>query len=225
LRLLRFQLPSTQTAKVAILITDAIHGDEYLGAALKVAELLATRGSQLPQFRDFMEAGGRVYVVPIVNPDGFAAGTRENANRQDLNRDFPDQVHNVGGLEQPETKNLVNYLSQDLQGTKLIMSLDYHCCQSTLIYPPGRGFSVSQAAQQQFRTLGAIVQKLFGYAHGSITQLIPYPAPGAAGDYLHKHFGSLALGFEGSGSNETQKYETHLQMWESYFAWAAAQIR
>ena len=49
-----------------------------------------------------------------MNPDGFEAsntnncgenwGTRENANRIDLNRNFPDQFGRTEGALQPETK-------------------------------------------------------------------------------------------------------------------------
>lgn len=33
-----------------------------------------------------------LHILPSLNPDGFTARKRNNANNVDLNRDFPDQV-------------------------------------------------------------------------------------------------------------------------------------
>ena len=61
-----------------ILVVGCIHGDEPAGIA--VARQLET-----------MTLPGRVdlWIVPSLNPDGVAAGTRQNAHGVDLNRNFP----------------------------------------------------------------------------------------------------------------------------------------
>lgn len=53
-----------------------------------------------------------LYLVPSLNPDGFARRQRGNPNGIDLNRDFPDQFfsnNNDVALRQAETRALMNW--------------------------------------------------------------------------------------------------------------------
>jgi secreted trypsin-like serine protease len=48
----------------------------------------------------------QIFIIPSLNPDGYEAGTRGNANGADLNRDFPDVFTKPADTEtgkQPET--------------------------------------------------------------------------------------------------------------------------
>lgn len=62
---------------VSLLVVGVIHGNEPAG--IRVARLIEARPP----------AGEHVWVVEDLNPDGVAADTRANAQRVDLNRDFP----------------------------------------------------------------------------------------------------------------------------------------
>jgi protein MpaA len=68
-----------------ILVVGCIHGNEPAGIAIAdaLARGPATRGVDL-------------WVVPDLNPDGVAANTRQNADRVDLNRNFPWQWQPLG---------------------------------------------------------------------------------------------------------------------------------
>jgi protein MpaA len=70
---------------VRVLVFGCIHGDETAG--IEVADAL---GRQAPPDLD-------LWVVPDLNPDGVAAGTRQNAHRVDLNRNFPWRWRPLGG--------------------------------------------------------------------------------------------------------------------------------
>lgn len=70
-----------------VLVVGCIHGDECAGTA--VADRLAT----LPPPRQ-----ADLWVVPDLNPDGAAAGTRGNANGVDLNRNFPWRWRPLTGI-------------------------------------------------------------------------------------------------------------------------------
>lgn len=61
-----------------VLVVGCLHGDEPAGAA--VADALAA--GPRPVHAD-------LWIVPVLNPDGMAAGTRGNAHGVDLNRNFP----------------------------------------------------------------------------------------------------------------------------------------
>ena len=69
----------------AVLILGGTHGDEpksvYL--ARQLIDLLSAEPS--------LAAGRLITVVPVVNPDGFELRKRRNANRVDLNRNFPTE--------------------------------------------------------------------------------------------------------------------------------------
>ena len=68
-----------------VLVVGCVHGDEPAGIAV-AARLAAGPGP----------ARGDLWIVPDVNPDGRAAGTRQNAHGVDLNRNFPYRWRPLG---------------------------------------------------------------------------------------------------------------------------------
>jgi protein MpaA len=68
------------------LVVGCIHGNETAGVAIaKKLEHAHPRGFDL-------------WIVPVLNPDGMARGTRGNAHGVDLNRNFPWRWHRLGGV-------------------------------------------------------------------------------------------------------------------------------
>jgi hypothetical protein len=74
-----------------VLVFACIHGTECAGRA--IVRLLAR--SPAPLHAD-------LWLVDNLNPDGFAAGTRQNARGVDLNRNFPSQWRPSGRRGHPE---------------------------------------------------------------------------------------------------------------------------
>jgi murein peptide amidase A len=87
-----------------ILIVGCIHGSECSGIAVTTALRVAGPLADVD-----------LWLLPDLNPDGYALGTRQNANGVDLNRNFPFQWVPLGSpgsldysgrapLSQPESK-------------------------------------------------------------------------------------------------------------------------
>lgn len=69
-----------------------MHGDELTGVemTLRLAELLLSSYGIDPNLTALVD-GMEIWICPVVNPDGYVNGTRNNAQNKDLNRNFPDR--------------------------------------------------------------------------------------------------------------------------------------
>jgi protein MpaA len=110
---LHFTPPSYAKPRPTALLFGAIHGDEAVTQLM--LERLADELIERPPGRD-------TWIVPCVNVDGVLAGTRNNANDVDLNRNFAATSwgtqrrpgHNPGTApeDQPETRALVSLIDR-----------------------------------------------------------------------------------------------------------------
>ena len=78
-----------------------------------------------------------IHLLPSVNPDGYEAETRNNANDQDLNRAFPGwkdlgmpRNQQVKGREK-EVKAMINWIL----GNPFVLSISFHDGQVLINYP------------------------------------------------------------------------------------------
>ena len=79
---------SAPTPTLTVLVVGDIHGNEPAGVPI-ARQLIAAAAP----------ARTELLVVPTVNPDGLASGTRGNAHGVDLNRNFPYRWRPLGGGE------------------------------------------------------------------------------------------------------------------------------
>ena len=119
--------------RLKVVVIGVIHGDEDAGLA--ITDLLQ---------RAAPPSGVELWIVPTMNPDGTALGIRGNANRVDLNRNFPYRWAPMGGpgywqysgpgrASEPETAAMVKFL-RDL---KPALGIWYH--QDLFMISPGTG--------------------------------------------------------------------------------------
>ena len=105
-----------------VLVVGVIHGDENDGLA--VLDLLAT----MP-----LPAGIDLWLMPAMNPDGYANNERGNGNGVDLNRNFPHdwtqigspgngQYSGTGPASEPETQAFIAFAER----IKPTLTIWYH---------------------------------------------------------------------------------------------------
>jgi protein MpaA len=119
---------------VTVAVIGVIHGNEEAG--LLITDELVNM--QIPR-------GVNLWVIPSMNPDGTALDRRGNANRVDLNRNFPHGWARIGQpgywqyagpnrASEPETKAIIAFFRE----IKPALGLWYH--QDLNIISPGEGF-------------------------------------------------------------------------------------
>jgi len=165
---LHFLPPSYARPRPGAILFGAIHGDEPLGVhclAQLCQELI-----ERPPGRD-------TWIIPALNIDGLAAGTKNNANDVDLNRNFAAAnwvaEHKAGYFpgkkpeSEPETRALV----------ELIERVDAH--RLIALHSPFRTVNWDGAGQELAEAMAA----LNGYG---ASDDIGYPTPGSFGSKYGK---------------------------------------
>lgn len=158
-------------AGVPILILGGIHGDERASVVLtkNLIELLRADSS--------IYSNRKVSIIPIANPDGYASNTRTNANKVDVNRNFPAsnfKVVRTAGFRngkspgsEPETQAILAALQQ--VKPRLIISIH----------------SITGGREcNNYDGPADGIAKLMSAKNGyPVTETIGYPTPGSMGSY------------------------------------------
>ena len=160
---LRFEPAGYARPRPPALLFGAIHGDEPLGVHC-LAELIAELVAQPP--------GRETWIIPALNLDGLAAGSKNNANDVDLNRNFAARSwqpgHKAGYRpgaapeSEPETRALVELIERS--GAERLIAL----------HSPFRTVNWDGSG----RDLAEAMAALNGYG---ATSDIGYPTPGSFG--------------------------------------------
>lgn len=208
------------TPRKAVLISEGIHGNEYLHITDRLPFEFLKAPNATPAFTKFIAQGGVIYFVPVLNPDGYSRGQRTNSNGADLNRDFTIQAARNDGFRQPETRAISTFMANETSSLKLILeaSMEYHCCIGGLIHPwawTPEGLTGEPLARHQ--TFGASVSDIFGYPYGTVSDILGYTAIGGSDDYYLETYGRRAFSFEGQQGREAQRLPEHVMLWEKFF--------
>lgn len=158
-----FTAPSYARPRPPAILFGAIHGDEPVSQLM--LERLADELIERPPGRD-------TWIIPCVNVDGLLAGTRNNANDVDLNRNFASTSwgterrpgYNPGAApeDQPETQAIAQLIERVGAERLIAVHATYR-----MVNWDGRG---EQLAREMSERCGYPVERDMGY-----------PCPGSFG--------------------------------------------
>jgi protein MpaA len=154
-----------------VLVVGCIHGNEPAGLA--ITRRLIAAGAP---------TGTEIVVVPSVNPDGCARGTRGNAHGVDLNRNFPSNWSAIGhpgsfqysgphALSEPESRYSVALIER-LQPQVTIW---FHQPQGVV-----RAWGQSVATARRFAALARYPYRSIRWPYGTAANWQNHRFPGTA---------------------------------------------
>jgi murein peptide amidase A len=174
-----------------VLVFGCIHGDEC--AARDVEPLLSGSGCPDP--------ASDIYLVPHLNPDGFALGTRLNGRGVDLNRNFPTAWKPIGSrgtpqysgphpFSEPETR-LAARIVHGLRPEVTIWLHQHHAAK-----PLVRAWGQSIAAARRFAHLARLPFRRLPWLAGTAPNWQNHRFPGAGSFVVEYPRGPLTDGAE-----------------------------
>jgi len=123
--------PQNTAAEPEVRLSSSMHGNEPVGLVLlmNLADYL-TANYQVAGFEDVTELvdNYEIHIMPLHNPDGYVAGTRENAHDVDLNRNFtePAGTHPTVEIENTHFMDYANgqhfVISENMHGGALVVN-------------------------------------------------------------------------------------------------------
>ena len=179
------------TGASTVLFTGGMHGSEPSGTSTMQAwvNYLQANGHKIP-------AGKRVVVVPNTNPDGIAAGSRNNVNNVNIDRNFPasnwrPDIDTASGTlptgggtsagSEPETQALIALTRQ----LRPVLEVSFHA-QGSLVGANQYGNSVS---------VGMMYAGMVGYNTmiGNAEEVMGYSITGEYEDWMGQEMGIPAI--------------------------------
>ncbi|KNC87793.1 hypothetical protein SARC_00051 [Sphaeroforma arctica JP610] len=108
-----------------------IHGDEVVGreVTLSMIHHLLTNYGQDDEITRLIDTT-RIFLIPAMNPDGYAAHRRANGHGVDLNRNFPDQYCGADKA-QPEVASMMDFILDH----RFLLSISFHGGAVAVFYP------------------------------------------------------------------------------------------
>jgi murein endopeptidase len=164
------------------LVVGCIHGNECAGAA--VTRILARSSPSVD-----------LWLVPNLNPDGLASGTRQNAHGVDLNRNFPSEWRrgHLGDAEYPGPRPLSEPETRACAGLirrlRPSVTIWFHQPQALV-----RGWGQSVPAARRYASLAGMRFRAIRWPRGSAPNWQNHRFKGARSFVVELPSGSLTAG-------------------------------
>ncbi|MCK5116857.1 MAG: hypothetical protein KAR44_09675 [Candidatus Aegiribacteria sp.] len=184
--------PGIEETEPTFIFDGYIHGNELIGGEVVLAlacSLCAGYGND-QMITDLIDEN-ELWIVPLVNPDGVAARTRQNANGVDINRDFGYQWGGTGfspyPFSQPETR-----IRRDLSlQNKPVSSINFHSGIIMYIFSWANTFSAAPDSTELFY-LGKRYTQFYPFRCGQISRE-HLPWLGCSSDFYYGCYGEMAM--------------------------------
>lgn len=206
----------------ALIISGSTHGNEYLSLEDRLpVEFLKMSKQRSGTLIDFLNRGGAIVSIPILNPDGYENGTRENAHGVDLNRDWEVKAAHFKGFNEVETRDLarqLDVLTHPPYNFRFKATVDYHCCIGAILYPWSYTDSpIPEEDKSSHIQLSQMANSHLDIEAGTTSQILGYHALGTTKDYYYEHYKALSFTFEGRFGKENLNLDKHVAWWEDIF--------
>ena len=172
-------------ARRSILVVGCIHGNECSGTAItqRLGEAVVPEGSE-------------IWIVHVLNPDGRAARTCQNARGVDLNRNFRAGWRAVGQAWDPEYPGPAPFSEPESGAARTLIrrirphvTIWYHQPQATV-----RAWGGSIAAGRRYARLAGVRFRAIRWPPGSAPNWQNHQFPGSASYVVELAPGSLSAG-------------------------------
>jgi len=221
----------------------SMHGDETVGMelCLKLIRLLAEgygNDARITHLLDEIE----IWIMPLMNPDGYENGSRYNSEGADLNRGFPDRVsdpNNTTEGRSPEIQHVMNWGFEHSP----VLSANFHTGAAVVNYPydsdPDKWADVSFTPDkelfiQQAMSYASLNSRMVNnpeFSDGITNGLKWYPVYGGMQDWNYVWMGCNEVTIE-LCDNKWPAYSEIETLWEenkeamlAYMAWCLRGVR
>lgn len=194
-------------AEPEVRLAGTIHGNELPDQEmlLLLVDYLTTRYGTDPVVTDLVD-NTDITFIPCLNPDGLVAGTRQNANGYDLNRNFPVPDGSIGDdgtwAEQAETIVFKNHAA----GRHFAVSQVGHAGTLVVNYPWDHTYDLTpddaaiQLLSLEYSSANLPMYESYEFPQGITNGALWYVVNGSLQDWAYHATGCVDLTIEMSGS-------------------------
>jgi len=193
-----------------------MHGNEVVGRELIIRYAFYLLDSYVrgDETIKYLMDNARIHLMPTMNPDGFSSARigncggvvgRQNANGQDLNRNFPDYFDSWHEpYRQPETQSIMDWVTE----TQFVLSANMHGGAVVANYPfdnnedgtyrysksPDDDIFVDLALT--YANSNRAMRESTEFSRGITNGASWYPLPGGMQDWMYLRAGCMELTLE-----------------------------
>ena len=223
--------PDLEMGKPRVRLGASIHGDEPLGAemCLYFIDLLANGSVTNARISNLL-ARTEIWVIPVLNPDGFVAGTRFNSGGYDLNRSFPDSGGSGLGNSlfgppaaiagrPPEVVNLMRFstnrtftLAANLHGGALVANYPFDDDELGAVNSPTPDDALFRFIALAYATHNPPMYASSTFSQGIVNGAAWYVVDGGLQDWSYRYAGCNEVTIEISNNKQPPAVQL-LQYW------------